>query len=129
MQQKTQWRDVCLLRNGVRRTYFFVILCHFLLFLPDCWPQKWKFGKNVKNTWRYYPFPHVNHKSRSYDVWFMRYKVQRAEFFVILGHFCPDSDPPNNPKIQNFEKIKNRLEILSFYNCAPQMMINDNPKN
>ena len=55
--------------------------------------------------------------------------MQRAEFFVILGHFCPDSDPPNNPKIQNFEKIKNRLEILSFYNCVPQMMINENPKN
>ena len=26
-------------------------------------------------------------------------------FFVILGHFLP-FDPPNNPKNQNFEKIK-----------------------
>ena len=28
-----------------------------------------------------------------------------AEFFVILGHFC-SFDPPNNPKNQNFEKMK-----------------------
>ena len=69
-----------------------IIFCHFRPFfalLPHYWPQKLKFGKNVKNTWRYYPFTHVYHKSRSYDVWFLRYKVQRTEFFVILGHFYP----------------------------------------
>ena len=69
-----------------------IIFCHFRPFfalLPHYWPQKLKFGKNVKNTWRYYPFTHVHHKSRSYDVWFLRYKVQRTEFFVILGHFYP----------------------------------------
>ena len=32
---------------------FFVILSHFLLFLPDYWPWKSKVGKNVKNAWRY----------------------------------------------------------------------------
>ena len=54
-----------------------IIFCHFRPFfalLPHYWPQKLKFGKNVKNTWRYYPFTHVYHKSRSYDVWFLRYK-------------------------------------------------------
>ena len=25
----------------------------------------------------------------SYDVWFLRYKVQHTECFVILGHFLP----------------------------------------
>ena len=53
-------------------------ICHFRPFfaiLPHYWPQKLNFGKNVKNTWRYYPFTHVYHKSRSYDVWFLRYKV------------------------------------------------------
>ena len=44
-------------------------------------------------------------KSRSYHVRFLRYKVQRTELFVILGHRLP-FDPPNNPKNQNFEKIK-----------------------
>ena len=69
-----------------------IIFCHFrpiFALLPHYWPGKLKFEKNVKNTWRYYPFTHVYHKSRSYDVWFLRYKVQRTEFFVILGHFCP----------------------------------------
>ena len=33
-------------------------------------------------------------------------------------------DPPDNPKNQNFEKIKKKhLEILSFYTCVPQMII------
>ena len=32
-------------------------------------------------------------------------KCKGQFFFVILGHFLP-FDPPNNPKNQNFEKIK-----------------------
>ena len=47
----------------------------------------------------------MHNKSRSYDVWFLRYKVQRTRFFVVLGYFLP-FDPPNNPKYQNFEKMK-----------------------
>ena len=46
------------------------IFCHFRSFfalLPHYWPQILKFGKNVKNIWRYYPSTHVHHKSRSYD--------------------------------------------------------------
>ena len=68
----------------------------------------------------------MHHKSRSYDVWFLRYKVQRTKFFVILGHFCP-FDTPNNPppqkKKKNLDRIKKRLEILSFYSHVPQMTI------
>ena len=79
--------------------------------------------KNVTKTWRNYPFTHAPHKSRSYDVWFLRYKVQRTKFFAILGHFLP-FDPLNNPKSQNFEETKKkRLEILWFYTCVPQMTI------
>ena len=37
--------------------------------------------------------------------------MQKAEVFVILGHFW------------NFEKTKSTPEILPFYTCAPQMMI------
>ena len=77
----------------------------FFVILPHYRPRKLKFGKNVISSWRYYPFKHVHHKSRSYDVQFLRYKVQRTMFFLIYGHFLP-FDPPNNPKIQNFEKIK-----------------------
>ena len=63
-----------------------IIFCHFRPFfalLHHCWPQKLKFGKTVKNAWIYYPFTHVYHKSRLHEVWFLRYKVQRTEFFVI----------------------------------------------
>ena len=95
VHQKPQSYAVQFLRYGVR--HIFVIL---------------------KNTWKFYPFTHVHHKSRSYDVWFMRYKVQRTKFIVILGNFLP-SDPPNNPKNQNFEKIlKNPGNIIILHLCT-----------
>ena len=36
--------------------------------LPHYWPCKLKFGKNVQKPWEYYPFTHVYHKWRSYNV-------------------------------------------------------------
>ena len=42
------------------------------------------------------------HKKQSYDVWILRYGAWGTKFFVILEHFLP----PNNPKNQNFEKMK-----------------------
>ena len=95
-----------------------IIFCHlrpFFTLLPHYWPWNLKFGKNVKNTWRHYPFTHVYHKSRSYayDVWFLRYKVKWTEFFVILSHFLP-FNPLNNPKNQDFEKIKKAWRYYHF---------------
>ena len=55
--------------------------CHFRPFfalLPYYWPCELKFGKNIKKTWRYYPLPHAYHKWGSYNVWFLRYKVQQT---------------------------------------------------
>ena len=80
---------------------FFALLLHY-------WHQKLKFGKNVRNTCRYYFFTHMHHKSRSYDVWFLRYKVKKANSFVIMRYFLL-FDPANNRKNQNFEKIKKTL--------------------
>ena len=91
-----------------------IIFCHFRPFfalLPNCWTQKLKFGKNVKNTWRYYPFTHAYHKLRSYDTWFLRYKVQRTEFLSVWAIFLP-FDLPNNPKNQNFKKLKKSPEDI-----------------
>ena len=48
-----------------------------------------------------------------YGSWDIEWKKQ-------MGHFL-SFDSPNNQKNQNFEKIKNLLEILSFYTCVPQM--------
>ena len=113
----------CMLTQIWSATY--IIFCHFrpiFALLHHYWPKKWKFRKNVKNTWGYYPFTHVYHKSKSCDVWLLRYKVQWTEFFYILGHFL-HFDPPNNPENQSFEKLKKSLEIFSFYTCVPQMTI------
>ena len=105
----------------------------FFSFRTIFWPRKLKFRKNVKKTWRCYPITHVYHKWRWYIVWFLRYKGMRfwwREFFVILGHFLP-FDPPNNPKNQNFEKMKKKqkqtkpgdISILHLYSTNDDHMI------
>ena len=66
--------------------------------LPFCWPWKLKFGKNVKNTCRCYPFSrvHLIEGHMMYVSWDIRHGR-------IFCHFLP-FDPPNNPKTQNSEK-------------------------
>ena len=78
---------------------------HFIALLFHYWPQKLKFGKYVRSTWRYHPFSHVYNKWRSYDVWFLRYKAWRTEFFVILSFFSPLTLLTTKRK-HNFEKMK-----------------------
>ena len=79
-------------------TPFRLLFCHFGPFfalLPHNQPRKLKFWKNEKNAWRYYPFTHVYHKWRSYDIWFLRNKVQHIIFrhfgllFALLPHWQP----------------------------------------
>ena len=101
-----------------------IIFCHsepFFAFLPLMDPE----NQNVKiekSTWRYFHFTNVYHKWQSYNVWFLRYGVQRTEFFVILDRFLP-LYPPNNPKNQNFENMKkNPGDIIILHLCT----INDN---
>ena len=93
------------------------IFCHFTpLWTPKInMLKKWK---KKKSPGDYYHFTNVHHKWQSYDVWFLRYGVQRTEFLVILDCFLPFY-PPNNPKNQNFEKMKKSLGILSFYTYVP----------
>ena len=45
---------------------------------------------------------HVYHKWRSYDIWFLKHKVQQTEMFVTLGHSLP-FQPADNPQNQNFK--------------------------
>ena len=70
--------------------------------------------KNVQKTCRYYPFTHVYHKWRSYDVWFLKYKARQTKFFVILSHFLPFA-PPNNLKKQNFKKNEKKKNNWRYY--------------
>ena len=52
----------------------------------------------------------------------LRYGAPQTEFFVILDYFLPFYCP-NNPEIQNFEKMKNKAgDIIISHMCT----INDN---
>ena len=83
--------------------FIIVILDHFLPFyLPN--NQKNQNFEEMEQVWRYH-FTHLYHEWQSYDVWFLRYEVWWPEFFVILDCFLPFY-LPNNPKTQNFEKLK-----------------------
>ena len=57
----------------------------------------------------------MHHKRQSYDVWFLRYEVQRTYFLSFGTIFCTFT--PNTPK-KSVEKIKKTLEILLFYTCV-----------
>ena len=101
--QKSQSNDARFLRyirSKVDRTF-----CHFFTVLLPWWSRKSNFWKNEKNIRRYYPFTHVYHKWRSFDVWFLKYKTRQTECFVILDHFLL-SHHPDDPENQNFEKLK-----------------------
>ena len=64
-----------------------------------------------KFCWRYYHFTHLYEKSQSYNVWFLRYEVRQAEFFVILGYFL-SFQPPDNPENQNLKLKKTPGDIM-----------------
>ena len=88
------------------------IFCHFGPFFAllqkttQKQHKKSKFWKTEKkNPQRYYHFTHVYHKWQSYNVWLLRYEVWWTEFFAILDYFL-HFYPLNNPKNQNFEKLK-----------------------
>ena len=86
-----------------------IVIFYFGLFfalLPHNFPEKWKFKKNEKNTWRYCHFAQVYQKSWSYAILFLRCGTWQMLIF-ILGYFFPFY-PPNSPKkskFQNNEKI------------------------
>ena len=87
---------------------------HFLPFHPINDPKNQNLKKNVKNSWRYYPFTHVYNELILYDymmygmhgiIYGDVYKAQQTKLFVILGNFLPFS-PAINPENQNFEKLE-----------------------
>ena len=98
MQQKTQSSDICLVTHIWSATD--IIFCHlrpFFALLRYYWHKK------MQKTPGDIILLHICTINQDHDVRFLRYKVQRTKFFVIMGHFL-SFDPPNNPKNQNFEK-------------------------
>ena len=102
---------------------FWTVFCPFTKDNPKT-TQKIKILKNWKKTpQRYYHFTHVYHKWQSYDVWLLRYEVWWTEFFVILDYFL-HFYPLNNPKNQNFEKLKKTFgDIIILHKCTNIMII------
>ena len=98
-----------------------IFFCHFRPFFalpPHYWAWKLKIGRNVKKDLRHYPFTHVYHKWRSYDVWFQGYKARQSKFFVILGHFLPLT-LLTNWKIRILKKSKKPTEdIVILHLCT-----------
>ena len=84
--------------------------------------RKSKLWKMKKIPVRYYYLPHVYQKWHSYDVWFLRYGASQTKLFSFLCHPLPFY-LTNNPKNQNFKKMKKCSEISSFCTSAPKIMI------
>ena len=83
-------------------------------------PKNHNLEKKKKNCWGYNHFTHVHRKLQSYEVRFLRCRVRETNFFAIMGNFL-SFYPTNNPKNQNFQKLKKNnnnkkkhLDISSF---------------
>ena len=84
---------------------FWTVFCPF----TPLWTQKIKILKKWKKYLKILSF--YKHKWQSYDAWFLRYGVQRTEFFVILDCFLPFY--PLTTWIEDFEK-KNAWRYYHF---------------
>ena len=98
--------------------------CHFGPFfalLPPLQPKKSKFWKMKKIPGDIIILHQctINDNHVMYGSWDMKLTDR---FFCYLDHFLP-LYLPNNPKNQNFEKLKKHLETLSFYTSVPKIMI------
>ena len=122
MYHKWQSYDVWFLRYEAWWIEFLVILdCFLPLYHPNN-PKNQNFEKLKKNTRRYYHFTRGYHNWQSNNVWFLKSWARQTDFFVILDHFL-HFFPPNNPKYQNFEKIrKTPGDVIILQMCT----INDN---
>ena len=93
---------------------FWTVFCPF----TPLWTQKIKILKKLKKHLKILPFTNVHHKWQPYDVRFLWYEAWWTEFFIILVRFLPFY-PPNNPKIQNFEKLKKTpRDIILLHMCT-----------
>ena len=61
---------------------------------------------------------HLCTTNDNHDVWFLIYQAQQTRFFVILGYFM-SFYLSNNPKNQNFEKMKKAPGDIIIYTSVP----------
>ena len=99
------------------------IFCHFGLFfafLPPLTTQKIQILKKMKKLPADIIILHrcnINDNHIMYGSW--ENECNKQHFFVILDHFL-QFYPPNNPKNQNFEKLKKRTpgDIIMLHKCT-----------
>ena len=100
-----------------RRTEFFVILDHFLLFYPLNNPKNKNFQK-IKKVPGDIIILHqctINDNHMMHGSWNM--KRDRQIFLSFWTVFCPFT-PPNNLNNQNFEKLKKApRDIIILHKC------------
>ena len=120
VHQKSQSYDVCFLRHRVTQTEFFFHFEPFFALLPPPHPNEprnqicWKKKKILGDIILLYI--HAYHKWRSYDVWFLKYKVWQKPltFWAIL---CPFS-PLTTPKIKILKLKKTTGDIIILHMCT-----------
>ena len=102
----------------------FLILGYFLPFHPFAlfcpFTRKMKISKKWKKTLGDIIILHKftkNHDHMQYCSWDMA--RGGCNYFSFWAIFCPFTAQKN----QNFKKMKKFLKILSFYTCAPKIMI------
>ena len=140
VHQKSQSYDVRFLRYGVRQS-FWAIFCPFTSPLMIL---------NIKILKKMKKMPgdiillyiHVYHKWRSYDIWFLKYKVQQREIFITKWCMVPEIEsmteiifchsglffailPHYGPRKWKFWKNEN--SILRYYHF--KQVCYNNPKN
>ena len=95
---------------------FLSILSHFLPFYPLTTEKNQNFEK-MKKVSGDVIILHMcteNHNHMMYAFWDL--ESNGHDFSSFWTTFCPFT---NNPKNQNFQKIKKYQEILSLYKCVP----------
>ena len=100
-----------------------VIIGHFLLFYPSPLspPKNLKnqnFEKMNKSGDIILHICTTNDDHMMYGSWDTDRNRQNFLSFIFLDHFCPNT-PLTTRKIKILKQWKKRLEILSFYTCAP----------
>ena len=102
----------------MQQTKFFVILDCFLPFYPPNNPKNQNFEKMKKPPGDIIILHMctINDNHMMYGSWDMECVIDRI--FVILDHFLPFY-PTNNPKNQNFEKMKKMPgDIIILHMCT-----------
>ena len=123
MYHKWESYDVWFLKYGAcDRQDFLSFWTVFLPFYPPTNPNNQNF-ENMKKRSVDISILHkctINNNHMMYGSWGMKHDGQN--FLLFWTIFCSFT-PPNNPKNQNFEKMKKTPGGIIIYICIPKIMI------